>query len=167
MSTFPAPYESPPEDDLRAAVAGWMTVTVALILSWVLGFAAYHRLTDLVTLLAEGDPEDVPPELAVPGVGWGVAVLFLVLGSIPVLLRKGRGAVMVGALVSIAVTVMAHASYDYGLTVPQWPLYWGGIAVLALALLPATRRWVHRLPPPTGETPMGTVTGTYTPPAQL
>ena len=171
MTTYPAPYESPPEDDLRAAVAGWMTITIALILSWILGFAAYHRISDAAHLLLGGQrPEDLPVRIVLPGVGWGIAVLFLVLGSIPVGRRTGRAAVIFGALVSIVVTVIAHASYAYGTVVEQWPLYWGGIVVLALAVLPATRRWVHRLPPPTGETPIGTVTpgmtgiGSTTPP---
>ena len=158
MTTYPAPYESPPEDDLRAAVSAGMTVTFALILSWILGFAAYHRISDSVHLLDGGyQPEDLPAEIVVPGVGWGIAVLFLVLGCLPVIRRTGRAAVIFGALISIAVTIIAHASYAYGTIVEQWPLYWGGIAVLALAILPATRRWVHRLSPPSGETVIGTV----------
>ncbi len=158
MSTYPAPYESPPEDDLPAAVAAGMTVTAALILSWVLGFAAYHRLSDMVQLLADDrDPDELPAEVLLPGAGWAIAVLFLVFGSIPLVRRTGRASVIFGALVSIVVTVVAHAEYDYGLSVAQWPLYWGGIVVLALALLPATRRWAHRLSRPSGETPIGTV----------
>jgi hypothetical protein len=158
MSIYPAPYESPPEDDLRAAVAGWMTVTTALILSWILGFAASYRIRDAAQLMSHGtQPEDVPAELLVTGVGWAAAVIFLVAGSLPVVLRKGRKAVAFGALLALVITVVAHLSYHYAQTVDQWPLYWGGVVVLGLALLPATRRWVHRLPPPTGETPIGTV----------
>lgn len=158
VSNYPAPYESPPEDDLRAAVAGWMTITTALILSWVLGFAAYHRIRDVVPLLSDGQSlDEVDPAIVVPGIGWAVAVLFLVLGSIPVAMRKGRTAIVFGALLAIVVTAVAHLGYDYAATVPQWPLYWGGVVVLVLALLPATRRWVHRLPPPSGATVIGTV----------
>jgi hypothetical protein len=158
MSIYPAPYESPPEDDLRAAVAAGMTVTTALILSWILGFAASHRIRDAVSMMSAGaQPDEVPAEILVPGVGWAAAVVFMVAGCLPVLLRKGRKAVEFGALLAVVITVIAHAGYDYAQTVDQWPLYWGGIVVLVLALLPATRRWVHRLPPPTGETPIGTV----------
>jgi hypothetical protein len=158
MSIYPAPYESPPEDDLRAAVAGWMTVTTAVILSWILGFAAYHRIRDAAALMSHGTQlESVPSELLVPGVGWAAAVIFMVAGCLPVVLRKGRKAVEFGAVIAVVITIIAHASYQYAQTVDQWPLYWGGVVVLALALLPATRRWVHRLPPPTGETPIGTI----------
>jgi hypothetical protein len=52
-------------------------------------------------------------------------------------------------LIAGGVTALAQFGFGFGdagaaVPVENWPLYWGGVAVVVLALLPATGRWVGR-----------------------
>jgi hypothetical protein len=56
-----------------------------------------------------------------------------------------------GGLVAVGTTAWAQFGIGYGgegaeIPVSQWPLYWGGVVVVVLALLPATSRWIGRSP---------------------
>jgi len=84
-----------------------------------------------------------------PTVGWTVAAVLMIIGSVLLLFRRGRGWLVLGTLVSIGTTGWAQFGVGMGgpdatYPVDQWPLYWGGVAVLVLVLLPATGRWVGR-----------------------
>jgi hypothetical protein len=156
MSYLPAPYESPQQDDLSATVAAILTTTVGLITSWVLGQHVYPVVRELI----DGAMGKLSPEqedslqasvdvVAVPTLGWTIAAVLMVVGSLLLLFRRGRGLLIFGALISVATTAWAQFGYGYGgsdalIPVDQWPLYWGGAAVVVLALLPATGRWVGR-----------------------
>jgi hypothetical protein len=61
---------------------------------------------------------------------------------------------IVGALaahrIGAGTTALAQFGFGYGdagarIAVENWPLYWGGLAVVVLALLPATGRWAGRI----------------------
>jgi len=159
VSYLPAPYESPQQDDLAATLAAILTTTVALITSWVLGQHVYPVVREAVDAalgnLSTADQEtftDSLPTVALPTVGWSVAALLMVLGSILLLFRRGRGLLIFGALIAIGTTAWAQFGLGYGgegaaIPVSQWPLYWGGIAVLVLAALPATGRWLGKKRP--------------------
>lgn len=158
MSYLPAPYESAQQDDLPAALGAGLTVTVAGITSWILGHRAYEEIRSLVDLGKAQDP--LPRESVVTSAGWAIAVLLMVSGALLLAFRRGRGSLILGALVSIATTAVAQYGFGLGTAkhqVPQWALYWGGAVVLLLAALPATGRWVIRtaapgLPFPTSAT---------------
>ena len=106
---------------------------------------------------------------AITTVGWGLAAVLLGLGAILLIFRRGRGSVLLGALISVAVTLVARYAFDW--FTPAYPLdnavvYYGGIAVFALAVLPATKRWVsaprrnRSMPAVTTATPMTRTSGT-------
>ena len=87
--------------------------------------------------------------VGVPTVGWTVATVLMVIGSLLLLFRRGRALLVFGALIGVATTAWAQFGLGYGgdgaaIQVNQWPLYWGGVAVVILALLPATGRWIGR-----------------------
>ncbi len=157
MSHLPAPYESAQQDDIGAAVAATMTVTTALITSWVLGSQAYPVIEEGVRLFlddassqeAQAYQDTLEEVTAVPTIGWTVATAFMVIGALLLLIRRGRGAVVIGALISIGTTAYAQFGVGYGnadaqYPVEQWPLFWGGVVVVVLALLPATGRWIGK-----------------------
>jgi hypothetical protein len=156
MSYLPAPYESPQQDDLSATIAAILTTTVALITSWVLGQHAYPVVREFIDA-AMGNlstaQEDAltasVPTVVVPTVGWAVAAVLMAIGALLLLFRRGRGLLVFGALIGVATTAWAQFGLGYGgedavHQVDQWPLYWGGVVVIVLALLPATGRWVGR-----------------------
>jgi putative Mn2+ efflux pump MntP len=89
------------------------------------------------------------PTVVVPTVGWAVAAVLMAIGALLLLFRRGRGLLVFGALIGVATTAWAQFGLGYGgedavHQVDQWPLYWGGVVVIVLALLPATGRWVGR-----------------------
>ncbi len=158
MSYLPAPYEAPPQDDLSATLAAILTTTLALITSWVVGAQAYPVVREFVDgvlgNLTDAQQQaftDALPTTAVPTVGWALATVFMVIGAVLLLFRRGRGLLIFGAFVCVATTAWAQFEIGYGevgsgATVPidQWPLYWGGVAVLVAAILPGTGRWIGR-----------------------
>lgn len=155
MTYLPAPYESAPSDDLAAALAGGLAVTSAGITAWVLGIRTWNEVT---TLLDRGwELDTLPSELVFALGGWALATVLLLLGGLLMVFRRGRGLLALGALVSLAATIFGQVELDFDQWIPQWPLYWGGVVVLAVVMLPATGRWVKRTmrrQPPL----MGTVT---------
>ena len=158
MTYLPAPYEAGSQDDLAATVAAALTVSVAGITSWILGSAAYPMIRDVVEQARGGSSFDPAASLLVPGAGWSLAAVLLAIGALLLLFRRGRGLLVFGALVSVATTAVARISWGFGTPthpIAQWPLYWGGVLVLLLALLPATGRWLRRRRP-AGQ-PVGTV----------
>ena len=156
MSYLPAPYESPKQDDLSATLSAILTSTVGLLTSWNLGRYVYPLIRQYIDgLRGELDPSQQAALTAtlkvfgVPTVGWTVAAVLMIIGSVLLLFRRGRGWLVLGALVSIGTTGWAQFGVGMGgpdatYPVDQWPLYWGGVAVLVLVLLPATGRWVGR-----------------------
>lgn len=158
MTYLPAPYESPQQDDLSATLCAILTTTVGLITSWVLGQHAYPVLKEYIDgamgnlSSAQQDALTSAVETALlPAVGWGLAAVLMVIGSLLLLFRRGRGLLVFGALISVATTAWAQFGLGYGgddaaIPVSQWPLYWGGAVVIVLAMLPATKRWLGRSP---------------------
>ena len=156
MSYLPAPYESPQQDDLAASVAAILTTTVGLITAWVFGQHVYPTVREFVDAVQGKltiDQEDAftssMQTIAIPTLGWALSALLLVIGSLLLLFRRGRGLLIFAALISIATTAWAQFGAGYGgadaeVPVSRWPLYWGGVVVLVLAALPATGRWVGR-----------------------
>lgn len=155
MTYLPAPYESAPSDDLAAALAGGLTVTSAGITAWILGSRTW---TEVTTLLDRGwELDTLPTELVLVLGGWALGTVLLALGGVSMLFRRGRGLLAFGAIVSVAATIFGQSEFDFDQRIPQWPLYWGGVLVLVVLMLPATGRWVKRTArkqPPL----MGTVT---------
>ena len=152
MTYLPAPYETPQQDDLAATLAAVLTTTVAGLTAWTLGSWAYATIRSLFDVFTVNDPPDPSTgqvESALVAAGWGVAAVFLALGALLVLFRRGRKAAVFGGLIAIVITAVAQFGFGYGdagapVPVQNWPLYWGGVAVVVLALLPATGRWVGR-----------------------
>ncbi len=71
--------------------------------------------------------------------------MLMVIGALLLIFRRGRGSLILGALVSIATTAVAQYELHLGpATQSQSWLYWGGIGVLVVAALPATGRWVRK-----------------------
>jgi len=169
VTYLPAPYESPQQDDLSATLCAILTTTVGLITSWVIGQHAYPVLKEYVNgamgnlSTAQEDALTAAVDtVLLPAVGWAVAAVLMVIGSLLLLFRRGRGLLIFGALLAIATTAWAQFGLGYGgegaaIPVSQWPLYWGGVAVVVLALLPATKRWLGRSPKtPSQSTVIGT-----------
>ncbi|SDO30278.1 hypothetical protein SAMN04515671_0489 [Nakamurella panacisegetis] len=144
MTYLPAPYESARQDDLPAALAAGLTVTVAGISSWILGRWSYDHGRALIDQIRANQGTTLPKYVLIPTVGWGAAVLLMVIGSVLLAFRLGRGVLVLGAMIAIATTAVAQFSYHYGssVAIPQWSLYWGAVVVFAVAVLPATGRWV-------------------------
>jgi hypothetical protein len=147
VSYLPAPYESAQQDDLPAALGAGLAVVLAGITSWILGQRVVDGARTLIDLGRARPGADLPKGLLVPTAGWGVAVVLMVIGCLSLIFRRGRGALIFGALVSVATTALARYSFHWatpGQPVAQWALYWGGLAVVVAAALPATRRWIRR-----------------------
>jgi len=153
VTYLPAPYETPQQDDLAATLAAVLTTTVAGLTSWVLGSWAFSAIRTLLSRFTVNDPPDPTPsqvESAVVAAGWAVGAFFLAIGALLVLFRRGRKAAVFGGLIAAATTALAQFGFGYGdagaqVPIDNWPLYWGGVAVVVLALLPATGRWVGRV----------------------
>lgn len=158
MTYLPAPYEAPQQDDLSATLCAILTTTVGLITSWVIGQYAYPVVKEYIDgamgNLSSEQEDALTASLdtvLLPAVGWALAAVLMVIGSLLLLFRRGRGLLVFGALVSIGTTAWAQFGLGYGgegaaTEVSQWPLYWGGVAVVVLAMLPATKRWLGRSP---------------------
>ena len=152
MTYLPAPYETPPQDDLAATLAAVLTTTVAAVTAWTLGSWSYRTgrsLYDAFAGPAAPNPTPAQMESAAVAAGWGVGALLLGLGALFVLFRRGRKAAMLGGLIAAGTTALARFGFGYGdagarVPVENWPLYWGGVAVVVVALLPPTGRWVGR-----------------------
>ena len=152
MTYLPAPYETPAQDDLAATLAAVLTTTVAGLTAWTLGSWSYRTGRSLYdTLAGTGTPNPTPAQMqsALVAAGWAVGALLLGLGALFVLFRRGRKAAVLGGLIAAGTTALAQFGFGFGDTgapvpIPNWPLSWGGVAVLVLALLPATGRWVGR-----------------------
>src|SRR3954451_18515639 len=126
MSYLPAPYESAQQDDLAAALAAGLAATLGGIMSWVLGKEAYDGLRVLINLGKAN--KSLPGSVVVPSVGWAIAVVLMVIGSILLILRRGRGSLIIGSLISIATTAVTQYGFHFSsANVPQWWLYWGGV----------------------------------------
>ena len=153
MTYLPAPYETPQQDDLAATLAAVLTTTVCALTAWVLGSWSYSTIRGLVDRFAVNDPPDPTVgqvEGAVVAAGWAVAAFFLALGAVLVLFRRGRKAAVFGGLIAVGTTALAQFGFGYGdagaqVPIDNWPLYWGGVLVVVLALLPATGRWLGRV----------------------
>lgn len=153
MTYLPAPYETPQQDDLAATLAAVLTTTVAALTAWVLGSWAYSTIRSLVDAFTVTDPPAPTGDqvnAAVVAAGWALGTVFLALGALLVLFRRGRRSAVFGGLIATGTTALAQFVFGYGGTgarvpIENWPLYWGGVAVLVLALLPATARWVGRV----------------------
>ncbi len=152
MTYLPAPYETPQQDDLAATLAAVLTTTMAVLSAWVLGSWAYSTIRQLIDLFTGDDPPaptTAQAESALIAAGWAVAAVMLGLGALLVLFRRGRKLAVLGGLVAAGTTALAQFGFGYGdagarVPVENWPLYWGGVAVVVLGLLPATGRWVGR-----------------------
>lgn len=170
MTYLPAPYETPAQDDLAATLAAVLTTTVAGLTAWTLGSWSYRTgrsFYDVVT--GPGTPNPTPTQMqsVLVAAGWAVGALLLGLGALFVLFRRGRKAALLGGLIAAGTTALARFGFGYGDTgaqvpVENWPLYWGGVAVVVLAVLPATGRWVgrsraRRSPEITGTTASGAI----------
>ena len=121
MTYLPAPYESPQQDDLSATLCAILTTTVGLITSWVIGQHAYPVIKDYINGAMgnlSSDQEDALKAsldtALVPAVGWAVAAVLMVIGSLLLLFRRGRGLLVFGALVAIATTAWAQFGLGYG-----------------------------------------------------
>lgn len=177
MTYLPAPYEAARGDDLPAALAAGLAGTVAGITAWITASWAYPVARDLIDgfagrLTAEQEQaiEDALPYTVIPAAGWAVSAILLALGAVLLCFHRGRGVLLLGALLSVATTAYAQFGLDFGTEarpVEQWPLYWGGAVVLVLAVLPATSRWVGRRPagpPVLGAATLAAGTGAITAP---
>ncbi len=153
-SYLPAPYESAPDDDLGSAAAAALTGTTALLTAVTLGRQAWDQYRSVADVVTAGRIDGVEADVLITTVGWGVSALLMALGAVALVVRRGRGAVLLGAVVGLAVAVGAR--WGFGWFTPAHPVdhgsvFFGGAVVLVLALLPATRRWVagrgrHRRP---------------------
>lgn len=170
MTYLPAPYETPAQDDLAATLAAVLTTTVAGLTAWTLGSWSYRTgrsLYDFFAGTGTPNPTSTQMQAALVAAGWAVAALLLGLGALFVLFRRGRKAAVLGGLIAAGTTALAQFGFGYGdvgarVPVANWPLYWGGVAVVVLALLPATGRWVgrrraRRSPEITGTTASGAI----------
>ena len=153
MTYLPAPYETPQQDDLAATLAAVLTTTVAALTAWVLGSWSYSTIRYLIDRIEQVEwsgLSSAQENSAVVALGWALSAVFLGLGALLVLFRRGRKAAIWGGLIAAATTALAQFGFGYGgagaqVAIENWPLYWGGLAVVVLALLPATARWVGRV----------------------
>ena len=164
MSSYlPAPYEAAPDDDLGSAAAAALTGTTALLIAVTVGRQAWDQYRSVADVVTAGRIDGVEADLLITTVGWAVSAAFMALGAVALLFRRGRGAVLLGAVVGLAVTAGARWGFGWFTAshpVEHGPVFFGGVVVLVLALLPATRRWTkgrdrhrqRRLPPVTSAT---------------
>ncbi len=146
MTMLPAPYESVPDDDLGAAVAAALTATLAAVTAINLGLQSWQQSPEALDRIKAGALSADAVNLVISTAGWLISVFFLAVGAVLLLLRRGRGAVIVGALVGLGTTVLARYKFEYFTAAHplanSW-LYFGGAAVVVAALLPATGRWIR------------------------
>jgi hypothetical protein len=146
MSSYlPAPYESAPDDDLGAAGAAALTGTTALLIALTLGRHAWSQYPGVRDIATAGRIAGGDPAVLLTTVTWAVSAVLMTLGALLLVFRRGRGAVVLGALVGLAGTAGARWGFDW--FTPAHPVdnavaYFGGVVVVALGLLPPTRRWV-------------------------
>lgn len=163
MSTYlPAPYESVSDDDLGAAAAATLVGTLGALVAVSIGRQAWDQRTRFVDLIDAGSFSGDNLAVVVSTVGWAVAAVLMVLGAVLLLFRRGLGLLVVGSVVGVVTTAIARYGYDWftpRYPIDNLPVFLGGIGVLLLALLPATRRWVagrrtrsRGLPPVTSAT---------------
>ncbi|WP_111767627.1 hypothetical protein [Nakamurella deserti] len=146
MSSYlPAPYESAPDDDLAAAAGAALAGTTALLVALTLGRQAWAQYRSVADVLTAGRIDGAEPAVLVTTVTWAVSAVLMAAGALALLIRRGRGAIVVGALVGLAGTAAARWGFDW--FTPTHPLddaavYFGGVVVLVLALLPPVGRWI-------------------------
>jgi hypothetical protein len=144
-STLAAPYESVPDDDLSAAAAATVTGALALLVAVSLGMQAWRQLPNVDRVLDAGSFQEADVPLLSTTFGWGAAAVLMTLGALLLSIRRGRGTVIFGSLIGLAATLLARV--EFGWFTPEHPLehlpvYFAGAAVVLLALLPGTRRWI-------------------------
>ena len=155
VTYLPAPYETPQQDDLAATLAAVLTTTVAALSAWVLGSSAYTTIRLLGGRVhrqrSAGSHDQAQIESAVVAAGWAVATLFLGIGALLVLFRRGRKAAVLRRVDrrrdhragpvrrSATATPVRRCRSRTGRCTGV------GVAVVVLALLPATGRWVGRI----------------------
>lgn len=145
MGYLPAPYESAPDDDLGSATAATLAASVGALISVSLGMQVARQFPAAKQALDAGTLTGARMELVVVTTGWAAAAALMGLGALLLLFRRGRGLLVLGALVGVATTGVAR--YEFGWFTASHPLaniavYFGGVAVFVLALLPGTRRWI-------------------------
>jgi hypothetical protein len=164
MSSYlPAPYESAADDDLAAAAGAALTGTTALLIALTLGRQSWAQYPAALDLLTAGRLEGTDLALVATTATWAASAVLMTLGAVLLIARRGRGVVMSGAFVGLAGTAIARWGFDW--FTPVYPLdnaaaYFGGVAVIGLAMLPSTRRWIagrgrpgqRKLPPVTSAT---------------
>lgn len=149
--SVPAPYELVEADDLGAALAAALTVSCGGITAWILGHWSYRTIDAFVRYEQASNWRTSPPDAVIVAGGWAVGTIFLAIGALLLLLRRGRKLVVFGALIAGATTVLAAGKLGFNdALIEQWPLYWGGVVVFVLGLLPATGRWARRPAKPAG-----------------
>src|SRR5262245_20796760 len=90
MTYLPAPYETPPQDDLVATLAAVLTTTVAVVSAWVLGSWAYSTIRGLLDATGLDDLTIGSGQAGLLALGWALSALLLGVGALLVLFRRGR-----------------------------------------------------------------------------
>ncbi len=162
MSQPFAPYESVPDDDLGSAAAATVAVALGALIAVTLGVQSWQQIPAFRATMQARDLRGQELATVVTTVGWGVAAVLLGFGALLLVFRRGRGLLLLGSLVGVATTAIARFGFQW--FTPTHPLdhalvFWGGVAVLLAAVLPATRRWVagrsgRGMPPVTTATPL-------------
>lgn len=146
MSSYlPAPYEAAPDDDLAAAAGAALVGTTALLVALTLGRQAWAQYRSVAEVLTAGRIEGADPALVLTTVTWAVSTVLMVAGALALVVRRGRGALTLGAAVGLVGTAGARWGFDW--FTPVHPLqhaavFFGGVVVMALALLPPVGRWI-------------------------
>lgn len=146
MSSYlPAPYESAPDDDLGAAALAALTGTTGVLIAVTLGRQAWVQYPDAKAALTGGPLAGSDVALLSTTAAWAVSAAAMTLGAVLLVVRRGRGLVVFGALVGLAGTAIARWGFDW--LTPVHPLdnaavYYGGVAVILLASVPPTGRWI-------------------------
>ncbi len=169
MSSYlPAPYESAPDDDLPAAAGAALAGTLAVLVAVTLGRQAWEQYPAAVDAVNAGAFADDDLAVLLSTGGWAVAAVLSLVGAAMMVVRRGRGVLLLGAAAGLVTTLAVRYAFDW--FTPAHPLpaevtYYGGAAVIVLALLPATGRWMaghgdqrrqrpRGLPPVTSATPL-------------
>lgn len=166
MSSYlPAPYEAAPDDDLAAAAAAALAATSAVLIAITLGRQAWDQYPAAIDALQAGPLGGDSSAVAISTFGWAASAVLMGLGAVLMLVRRGRGFVVLGAVIGLATTIAARAAFDWftpSHPIPHAVVFYGGAAVIVMALLPATGRWMagrgrgrdRGLPPVTSATPL-------------
>lgn len=145
---LPAPYENVPDDDLASASLATVAAAVGVVTAITIGSRAWAQFGIAMEAIDDGArASQTEVAFLVTTVGWGAGAVFLVLGAIALMLRRGRGMLAFGALISLATTLIARYAFEWFTTdrpVPNAPMYYGGVAVLLLVMVPAAGRWAKR-----------------------